>query len=299
MSGYRKPRLTIRNLKYFIVLVVVGGVGLWLLLGGTGAKPQNGLPLSVMTFNVGNYGAAVPTTQQVAGIVRRHGVPDILLVQDVPWPLKIRDLAQSVGLPYYVSGRDTNPRMNMGILSRLALSGPDALRLKPAPGSHTPATFLCAETRINDRTVLICSLHLESLSRQVRRMQEEPGFLLKIIRLMSDEVFRDTERSRNVQAFLTWIDGKQYDEAIIGGDFNTIPLSRTIRTMNRRFEDALWPSLDYFKGTYVKVKFPVKPRIDYIFHSHGFTSGETKVIRETAGDHYPVRAVLFLKDCRT
>ena len=83
--------------------------------------------------------------------------------------------------------------------------------------------------------------------------------------------------------------------AIIGGDFNTFPFSTAIRKMDRRYDDALLESKDYFSGTYKKLALPVQPRIDFIFHSRNIECREGAVIKEGDGDHFPVRATLFLR----
>jgi endonuclease/exonuclease/phosphatase family metal-dependent hydrolase len=86
---------------------------------------------------------------------------------------------------------------------------------------------------------------------------------------------------------------RRSDGVIIGGDFNTVPFSRAIRSMGRRYEDALWPSVDYFTGTYSMVKFPFKPRIDYIFHSGGMRVMAAGVIRDGGGDQEGYRRWLM------
>jgi len=85
-----------------------------------------------------------------------------------------------------------------------------------------------------------------------------------------------------------------YKNIIIAGDFNTIPFSKAIRKMGKKYNDALWPSFDYLTGSYNKLSLPIKPRIDYIFHSQGLERITASVIKESAGDHYPVRAVFDL-----
>lgn len=273
-------------MRYLISFLVIA------LLPACDHNPHTGPVLTVMTYNVGDYKLPAPTTAQVAEIIRMNGVPDLLLVQNMPWGIKIKDLARELKLPHFVSGRETNYRNNLGILSKLPLSNSDAIRFKLDTNLNSPASFLCAETQINLKTVVVCSLQLESLSPQIRKMEEDGDFFFGVLDILRKEIFQETARSRNAQKFLGWIKSKQYDEIIIGGDFNTFPLSKTIRIMNNRFDDALWPSLAYFTGTYTKVQFPVKPRIDFIFHSEGLNSTKAEIIQETAGDHYPVRADL-------
>jgi endonuclease/exonuclease/phosphatase (EEP) superfamily protein YafD len=82
---------------------------------------------------------------------------------------------------------------------------------------------------------------------------------------------------------------------LIGGDFNTIPGSRTIRDMDAQFRDVLWPTAGYLAGTYHKIRFPIRPRVDYLFVSDQFSADRASVVRESAGDHYPVSAALRIK----
>lgn len=70
----------------------------------------------------------------------------------------------------------------------------------------------------------------------------------------------------------------------------TIPVSKTIRSMCREYEDSFWPSVAYFSGTYFEVSSPLLPRIDYLFHSPSLIASGPRVIRHSHGDHYPVLA---------
>ncbi len=100
-------------------------------------------------------------------------------------------------------------------------------------------------------------------------------------------------RSRSVEELLTWVATHPHQDVIIGGDFNTVPLSKSIRAMGKVFKNTLGASSDYFTGTYMKSSLPIEPRIDYIFHSQDINCGDSSVIRDSAGDHYPVRAVFY------
>jgi endonuclease/exonuclease/phosphatase (EEP) superfamily protein YafD len=78
---------------------------------------------------------------------------------------------------------------------------------------------------------------------------------------------------------------------IVGGDFNTVPYSKAIRRMGTVFEDALWHTPDYLTGSYIKSTLPVDPRLDFLFYSKDLECLGASVVRRSAGDHYPVRAV--------
>jgi endonuclease/exonuclease/phosphatase family metal-dependent hydrolase len=45
-------------------------------------------------------------------------------------------------------------------------------------------------------------------------------------------------------------------------------------------------------SVYHKIAFPLNPRIDYIFVSQRIAVDQARVLRRSAGDHFPVRAAL-------
>ena len=138
------------------------------------------------------------------------------------------------------------------------------------------------------KRVLVCSVHLERVKAVEKK---KDGFELpwgKAFQLLKTELISKTPRSMAVDEILSLPALKGPGETIIGGDFNAVPFSTAIRGMGRRYDDALWPTVDYFTGTYTMVKFPFRPRIDYLFHSGGVRVVSAGVIREGVGDHLPV-----------
>ncbi|MBW2052810.1 MAG: endonuclease/exonuclease/phosphatase family protein [Deltaproteobacteria bacterium] len=259
---------------------------------GCAEKPNPGSTFSVMSYNVGNRTSPIPTTRQVAEVILKHGVPDILLIQDTPWEIKIKDLAEAVGYSYFITGRKMAVRSNLAIFSRLPLSNPNTIHFHL--NNSTPAA-LCAETRVSGKTVLFCTLHLSTLRFTYDRIVREGGAQIPgVLGILRDEYFRETQHSRSVEKLLKWIESKRYDAIILGGDFNTFLFTKPIRAITSHLDDALWPSADYFAGTYRNFRFPIKPRIDYIFYSQGLDRLKAEIIRETPGDHYPVKAVFGL-----
>ena len=95
---------------------------------------------------------------------------------------------------------------------------------------------------------------------------------------------------------MAWISTQSYEDIIIAGDFNTVLFSKTIRTINSRFNYVLWPGLDYFKGPYNNLPFSIEPRIDYIFHSPGLKCFKADIVGNSSGDHFPVKAVLYMRE---
>lgn len=285
-----------RRLKYFIVLLLLIFVVFMAASGwrALSPKPPADQTLSVLTYNIGSAPSLEPDTDEIAEVIQWNIVDDldIILVQDSPWKVKMKDLAKSLGFAHYLSGRDMSHKNNSGILSRLPLKNPKSIRL---PSKYPRPGALCAEVEFADKTILVCSIHLSTLTFELNKMVSEgEAYFSSVVSLMYDEAFRETEHSRGIDKLFTWIDTKQYDAIIIGGDFNTFLFSKTIRAMTARFEDALWPSPDYFCGTYTRFDFPVKPRIDYIFHSREVKCLDAEIIPLTAGDHYPIRAVFDL-----
>jgi len=257
-------------------------------------RPPAGPVFSVMTHNIGSQPDLVPTTEEIAEVIRRNVVPDVLLIQEAPWKVKMKDLAGLLGFDHYVTGREMSPMSNLAILSDWPLTNPETLRF---PSTYMKPTALCAEAEIDGNKVLFCTMHLETLNPQLGGLQaagdERPAAIFQIVK---DEFLNETNHSRHVKQFLDWIGPKKFDEIIIGGDFNTFPLSKPIRLMTNHFKDALWPSLDYFRGTYLRfnLPLPIKPRIDFLFHSNGLYPIEARIVRESAGDHYPIQTNFIL-----
>ncbi len=280
--------ILLRGLKLFLFCLLAAGAT------GCADRPQSGPVFSVMSYNIGNRSEPLPTVKQIAAVVRKHTAPDVLLVQETPWPVKMKKLAQELHYPYFVSGRKMAARSNLAIFSRLPLSNPSTLPLNHSHNKKPAA--LSAEVLIDNQTVLFCTVHLATLRFKFERIVREKGGgkISSALRLVGREYFRDTEHSRSVERLVKWLESKPYSAVIAGGDFNTFLFSRPMRIMNRHFDDILWPSMDYFAGTYCKVSFPVKPRIDYIYHSQGVKRIKAEIIRETPGDHYPIRAVFSL-----
>lgn len=271
--------------KAILLLAVVLWLGLSFSIG-CGSVPA-GERLSVMTCNLGNSGEPIPTTERVSAIIQAAGPPDVLLLQDAPWKIQFEDLARALGYPHVLNGRGLKPPCNLAILSRRPLSQVELLTF---PSERERSAAVCATLQLGDRKVRVCTVHLQSVSWLLR----QGGSRGNALSILYAELFRETPRSQAIDDLLEWLNIHRFDWTIIGGDFNTFFPSRGIRAMDRRFDDALWPSRDFFEGTYRKLKFPLKPRIDFLFHTENMKVREARVIRHTAGDHYPVRAVFIL-----
>ncbi len=116
-----------------------------------------------------------------------------------------------------------------------------------------------------------------------------------VSQLLKRELFNDTVRSQSVDELLEWLSKFNTSYTIVGGDFNTFPLSKPIRKMTETLNDALWPSMNYFASTYNELDFFIKPRIDFVLYSKGITRLDAGIIKKGPSDHYPVKAVFGLE----
>lgn len=293
--------------KYFAVLILV-------LLFGLGIaalnKPDPDNTLTVMTYNMGDDTLPTPTFEETVRIIRENGVPDVLFVQDVPWEIEINRLAASLKYPYFVCGRQELSVHHIGILSKFPLTPAERLRfpIREQNWNSVAAMAISTEMRMGSQKACLCSVHLPTLKHIMRKKRDKGESALKVIsEIAYDQLFRKNQHSACTRTLVDWIKRKKIETVIIGGDFNTFPGSKAIRIMNGEYEDALWPSIDYFRGTKMKVNevlssprspanlgLKIRPRIDYIFHSENIDCLDAEIIKKTAGDHYPVRAVLSL-----
>lgn len=261
--------------------------------------------LAVVTYNVGTLNGEKPQMQAVVAAIGKKGAPDLVLLQEAPDEAFAVGIAQGLSLPFHVFGgyQASGVGYGLAILSAAPLSKPVMHLLRP----HGHAA-LFAEVGYRDKRLVVCSLHLE---RVKSLKQDKEGFQMswtEALRLLKTELTNETPRSLAVKEVLDLLERRGSELAIVGGDFNTVPFSTAVRAMEkgqrsdvrgrmseircRRYEDALWPTMNYLSASYRAVNFPVKPRIDYIFHSANLRCSEASVMREGVGDHYPVRAVL-------
>ena len=93
-----------------------------------------------------------------------------------------------------------------------------------------------------------------------------------------------------VRQLKLWLVEQGEGHIIVGGDFNTIPQTTAIRLMNETMRDSLRGTGHYYQPTYSKLKFPIQPRIDYLFHTPRLECLKAGVGNTQAGDHFPVGA---------
>ena len=279
----------VKYLLFTSIPVLVAAVLIWKIT----ARPAIGPGFSVMTFNVGDRikdPAQLSSTEEITRLIQRIGAPDILLIQETPWKVKMEDLARLLDFAHHVSGRSDllSSRSNSAIFSRYPLHNPHSIAFDARPGR---SMALCAETFVTGKKILLCSVQLSTLRFELSKKRKNgEGKITGSLRIVGNEIFRETAHSRSVDKMVAWVNAQVVDAAVLGGDFNTFIFSKPIRTISNYFNDSLWPSCDYFRGTYRKFPFPIKPRIDFLFHNGNIVCADAVIVRQTVGDHFPVRA---------
>lgn len=243
--------------------------------------------LRVVTYNIGTFDGKRLKPEKISSTVSKHGGPDLLLLQEVPEMKFAIELADRLGLPFYLfDNYEAGGKNGLAIISRYPLARPEVIRFGYA-------AFM-AEMTVAEKRFVVSSVHLESLKNIPTKKNEYSLSQNKALSLAMAEWFQNTPRSLAVDTLIKKLKKRACKYVIIGGDFNTFPYSTAIRKMNRIYDDALLQSDDYLRGTYKKLALPVQPRIDFIFHSRNIQSKGGAVIKEGDGDHFPVRAILLL-----
>ena len=245
---------------------------------------------SVMTYNIWDLNGKRPAVDDVVGVIRSEGIPDLILLQEVRGEAMALKISEALGLSHHLYHQFKGKTYGTAIISRVPLTDAGFLNFK-AGGTGRGA--LMAHIVVNGRKVRVCSAHLDRIE-SVR--VEKEGVEISwggALNMLTREITEETVRSRSVDQLMEWVGSGNPGGIIIGGDFNTVLYSKAIRKMGTVFEDALWNSPDYFTGTYIKSTLPVDPRLDFLFYSKDFECLGASVVRRSAGDHYPVRAVFW------
>jgi len=221
---------------------------------------------------------------------RSNGFSDVYLLQEVTTQPYFDELHAEIEK---ASGRKYDgvysPRFNVAVLSVYPIIesepfGPEAARWNNGilrALIDTPAGPL--------QTI---SVHLDPILKK-RDAAGFATFWFSLAGLAWDMVVPN-RRSLAVAEMRRWL--RQYEKGpiVLGGDFNTIPLTAAIRRMGLKYTDALLGSGQYFVGTYWKISSPIRPRVDFIFHSRQITVLDAAVLPISTGDHLPVTATIAL-----
>ena len=271
----------------------------WLWLGGTvgvfgllyyalsttllqqeiSGQPQ----LRVLTYNIAGSHA---DRKQIANLLYQHA-PDILLLQEVPRQRLVDWLGDRLQLPYRhfvpYSGR---PVGGIAILSRWPLGPAQTMSFTR---SQQGKVALAAQIHTPAGPVWACSVHLDAPRTHDfgRSVLQQGAFAL-------GEFFATPIRYHQVRELQSWLATLSSHAWIVAGDFNSMPFSTTDRYISRYFHDVLlqrpWR---YFTGTFWDLpQVPIRPRLDYVYHSPGIRVVDAQVIQRKISDHFPVLAIL-------
>jgi len=235
-----------------------------------------------MTYNV----AGGLVQEEVPRAIMAQQQPDLLLLQEVRGLAHMERLGQHLRLPYGHFAPYRKQRGGVAILSRWPLGPAQVL---PWRQSLRGRLALAAQVDSPAGRFWACSAHLDNpfTTRQALTLRQTVLFLW-------DEFFTTTQRTREAQELRAWLLRLGGEDGIIGGDLNSLPFARADRHLRQHFGDVLsaYPR-QYFTGTYLGAPHgPVRPRIDFLYHSPRWQVIEAQVIRHQASDHFPVLAVL-------
>jgi len=241
-----------------------------------------------MTCNIGDLaGGQRIALEMVVDYLKETGVPDVLFLQEVENKKEAECFSQKLGLPYFVFLNDSKKDIGIAILSKRPLSNEDQIYFK---ASERGAGAIAADVMVGQAKVLVVNVHLDSVVPVTIAQGKVAVDLPSILKFVKTEIWGDSVRSRSAGELIYWLGEKKAEHVIMGGDFNTVPFSKTIRIIGSVFDDALWPTFSYFTGTYKKLDFPVSPRIDFLFFSPNLARRDASVLPMSQGDHLPVRA---------
>ena len=214
--------------------------------------------------------------------------PDVFLLQEVQGRCEAWRIATELDYPYVeYTNYDPQESYGIAILSRHELTNHRELRFNVNKNGQGA---LFAEVEIGGKTLLLGCVHFHHIEAITRHQGAYTPGVRELGKMLMKEVFQENDRSKSARELLEFLATQGRDQVILGGDFNTIPFSKAIRTLNHSLRDVLWPSADYLDSTYQRLDFPIRPRIDYIFHSAAVHREDAEVLKFTPGDHLPVLA---------
>ena len=247
--------------------------------------------LSVVTWNAGDSNYPPPSYNEILKIIDKNNPPDVLILQETFFErfIKIKEL---LNYEYSIHSSKLSDQIeNLGILSKKKISSPDLIIFKNKDSGALKGTI----TVNQESEIQMVCVHLEYIKAKTR---DNKGYVdlsfTESIKILKQEIFNNNKRNREAKKLIEWC-GKKTEKTVIGGDFNTISISSGIRKIKKHYKDSMpfYKSFFSMSGTYKKIRFPVEPRIDFIFHSKDLKVKSSGIIKKTPGDHYPVKAVFL------
>jgi endonuclease/exonuclease/phosphatase family metal-dependent hydrolase len=247
--------------------------------------------LSIMTWNAGDSDRTPPNIDEMYELVSKAPKkPDILILQEIFFN-NFKGLKERLNFSNSIHSSQISTKiLNLGILSSCEISKSELIVF-----SNKISGALKAEINHNGQALNIYCVHFEYIRKKTR---DKNGYVdLKfneIFNILKKEIYLQNPRKNEANKLLE-IAGKPGKATILAGDFNTISFSSSIKNIKKYYNDAMPFFKSFVSGTYKKIHSPIKPRIDYIFHSPDINVKSFKIIRQTPGDHFPVIADISIK----
>jgi len=273
-----------RALRWLPPLALAALLGwLWTLLLPPGGRAAGDRELTVVSWNVHglNYEGEATSPELVFSALKAFG-PDVLLLQEMGLGRRGGELAARLGREL---GLEHAARFPYGdeavagtmILARWPLAG---VRELPLPPSGEGRSLGLARVEIDGRGLWVAVAHFANSDIHV---------FGKRASLLS-ELGGENLRTVQAEAALAALAPLAGEALVLGGDFNTFPLSAAWRILRRDYRDAFRPPAQ-FRGTY-RVKGDIEVKLDHIFLSAPVEALDAQVLDAPGSDHLPVRARL-------
>ncbi len=288
-----------KNALLSLIVILVG----WNFIGRYfQLKPEfrDDADVKVVSYNVGSFvdngmdRADENARAIVDFLVEQH--PDIVCIQESRLRVNnIFNLPETIkkiqSIKHYQYARSSNT-FGMVTMTRYPIVNMQEIRFD---GSTNMA--IITDVLMDDDTVRIFNVHLQSyrIDPDKYTIIDSPGISEEKDREQVKDMGRKfkrafQQRAVQVREIRKFIDESPY-EIILCGDFNDTPASFSYETLGENLQDAFVSSGKGIGRTYVG-KLP-SFRIDYIFHSSGFSSYNFQTWRFYHSDHLPVSCNLL------
>ena len=271
-----------QNQRFILIATVIAALSVF---AGCARRPAelDGPRFVVVTQNLGDVVAPRPSVDEVMQVLGEMPKADAYLLQEVAGKRTAEAIAAALSDETGTYRAFYTSEAGVAVVTRHPVEDVAAA---------TDASALRVSVQLpNEQLVRLVSVHLPAFRKPRQRDGDARiGPLYGALRLAREAV-TPNGRSRSVDRILEWLDdGGAPAPTIVGGDFNTVPLTLAPRKMRPEYRDSLWRSGDYLTGTYRRIAGPLSARIDFLFHTPEFAVAEAFVHSGSAGDHLPVFA---------
>ena len=137
-------------------------------------------------------------------VIRRAGIPDVLLLQEVRGERMAARLAGELGFLYhlYREGAARSHGFGVAILSRYPLNDGGSFYFKSSPSGRG---VLEATLVVGGRKVRVCTVHLDRIDPIDEDREGVHVSWAKAFLLLAREMAKETVRSRCVKELLAWV----------------------------------------------------------------------------------------------